>query len=122
MNIIVLEPKVSKTAVFDGTQLDISGGLSGFWSVKLKIHSLTAGKKINYSLRDTVDNFTASVVKAARSFVGAFPPEGEVVTLLNWSDHPSLRQGVTSAELQLSITEIDADTTCVYEAWVENGA
>lgn len=112
-----IQAVVSKTAVFDGTGVDISG-ITGDVTLHLRVKSLTAGANIAFVFADTVDNFTNSVVRAAANFKGLLASSYDAKVSWRKYELKGLRFGTASAKLRLSLVEISAGTV-EYEAWIE---
>lgn len=113
----VIQARVSKSATFNGASYDVSA-LTEFY-FKLRVNSITAGKRVLIELQSSTDAFTNKVTHWAKSFRGALPTEGQV-------DGCHSRKflmapiGVGSGVMRVAITAIDSGTTVNYEAWVEN--
>ena len=102
---------------------DISGVLAD-WTLKLRVESLTAGKKIQIALQDSVDGFVNDIVTRATVNV-----QGQIMSSptfaakdFEWRkyDVPSTRFGTASARLRLSVLAVDAAATAVVSAWYES--
>jgi len=116
--ITAVQAKVTKTAAFNGASLDISG-ITGDWTLVLKVDKLTAGKKARFTFEDSVDAFTAKIAGPSFSVKGEVAPEADRTFSVKKADFPSLRFGTGSAVLRLALTEIDASSSVDYEAWLE---
>jgi hypothetical protein len=117
-----LQASVSKTAVFNGTGVDISG-LAGPSTVLINVTSLTAAKVANIQIQTSVDDFSSDVkvekqinVKGPLSTV---EPYG--ITVHDY-EMPGLRVGTTSAKMRIVVSYIDSATTIVYGASLVTGA
>ena len=120
----ILQAAVTKTATFNGAGLDISA-ISDAW-IKIRVNTLSnsvAGVNglVKLEIQDTVDGFTNSKVIHVEHFKGPIPPDG-VVRSINFRNLHLLRRGVASAQIRLAITDISANTTINYQAWLEANA
>jgi hypothetical protein len=118
MTLTELQARVSKTAAFTGAGVNVSG-ITGDWTIKLQVESLTAAKKARFVFEDTVDDYTASLAGPAFSLSGQLSASSDKVKSFKKADFPSLRLGAGSAQLRLKLSEIDGSATCVYRAWLE---
>lgn len=119
MSVSTLQAQVSKTATFNGAGLDISAFTRNA-VIRVKVDSLTAAKGVVFAIQDSVDAFSSDTRTLA-----TFNVLGAVTTIaprefdLHAYQIPSVRYGVSSATLRLVILSIDAATTVVYEAFVQ---
>ena len=100
--------------------LDISGFPTLGNVVNLCIESLTADKSVVIGLEDTVDNFSASVIRYTFSAKGPILPSAPVVLTASQKDFPLARFGVASAKMRLRILAIDSAATAKVSAFVAN--
>jgi len=101
--------------------LDISG-ISGDYSVKLRVESLTAAKKIQIAIQDSVDGFVNDIVTR-----GTINVAGQILTAsmrdvleLRSYDIPSMRFGTANAKMRLNVLAIDSTATAVVTCWYES--
>ena len=106
------------TAGAQATEVDISG-ITGDWTLKLQIESLTAAKKIVLAFEDTVDSFSAALAGPSYNTVGAVTLTADKVVSWTYRNWPSMRFGTGSAEIRLNCISIDGSATCVCRAWIE---
>lgn len=118
MTFTEIQAAVSKTAAFSGSAIDISG-ITGDWTLKIQVESLTDAKTVRLGFEDTVNDWTASVVGPTVSFVGAIAAAYDKVFALKKKDFPDLRLGTNSAQLRCSVLRIASAATVKYRAWVE---
>lgn len=131
MTILQIQAKVTKTAVFDGTGVDVSGVLVSAavpnWTLVLEVMGMNAGDTARFQFTDSADNFSSDIVAGPTfSVTGQI---GEAVTPLypnvrrfsiKQQDFPDLRIGITSAKVRLSITTFSGSSKSVtYQAWLE---
>ena len=135
MTLTELQARVSKTAAFTGSGIDVSG-IAGDWTLKLQVEALTDSTAVNapvvrFGFEDTVTDYTASIVGPTISFKGTLAKSADKVKSFKKQDFPSLRLGVGSGQLRLKLLELSAYAsgaavptttttgTCTYRAWVE---
>lgn len=118
MTLTELQARVSKTAAFTGSGIDVSG-ITGDWTLKIQVESLTAAKNCRFAFEDTVNDYTASLTGPTVSFKGALASSFDKVKSFKKADFPSLRLGTASAQLRLKLAELDASATSVFRAWLE---
>jgi hypothetical protein len=91
------------------------------WTLRLRIESLTVGKKIGLAVQDSADGFVSDIV--TRATVSAYGQVEAAAYLdliaLRKKDAPSARFGVQNACLRVWITSIDAGATCILSCWVD---
>lgn len=118
MTLTELQSRVSKTAAFTGSGIDISG-ITGDWTIKVQVEALTANKQCRLSFEDTVNDYTASLAGPTISFRGALDSAADKVKSFKKQDFPSLRLGTASAQLRLKLAELDSAAAVTYRAWLE---
>lgn len=135
MTLTEIQARVTKTAAFTGTGLDVSG-ITGDWTLKVQVEALADSTAINvpvvrFGFEDTVTDYTASLTGPTISFKGTLAKSFDKVKSFKKQDFPSLRAGVTSSQLRLKLLELSAyasgaatpttTTTgsCTYRAWIE---
>jgi hypothetical protein len=119
ISITTIQAPITKSAAFQGAGVDVSG-ITGDWTLKIRVTKLTAGKTVRFQFSDTVDNFTAVTAGRTLSFAGEISPAADVTRSVQKYDFPQLRMGVASAKVRLEITAIDAGGSVDYTAWVES--
>lgn len=116
----VIQAKVTKTAAFDGSEIDISGIVANTdVTLHLRVKNLV-GKAV-FEFADSVNNFSAKIPRILCS------PQGTIsgIQELHFSWHyprelPGARFGTGSAEIRLSLVELTgANATVDYESWME---
>lgn len=105
-------------AVTPTAGLDISG-ISGDFTVWIQVQALTAAKKAVIALEDSVNAFTASIVKALINPVGAAAAAYDQKYSFRKYQIPSLRAGTTSAVARINVTAIDSATSLTVNSWIE---
>ena len=122
MTITTVDTQSAKTATYTGTGISVSG-ITGDWTLKLQIQSLTTSDAstpvVRMEFDDTVNAFTASIAGPTCSFKGSLSSSADQVRSWKKQDFPDLRLGVANAQLRLSLTNISANTTIAYNAWLE---
>jgi hypothetical protein len=119
ISITTIQAPTTKSAAFQGAGVDVSG-ITGDWTLKIRVTKLTAGKTVRFQFSDTVDNFTTVTAGRTLSFAGEISPAADVTRSVQKYDFPQLRMGVASAKVRLEITAIDAGGSVDYTAWVES--
>ncbi len=94
--------------------------ITGDWTIKVRVTSLTAAKKVLIGLEDSVNAFTASIVKITCNPVGAISSAVERVYSFRKYQFPSVRCGTGSAVLRANILAIDGSTTVSLHSWIES--
>lgn len=120
--ITTLQAKVTKTAAFDGADVDISGidPTKTNWTVHLRIIALVGRARFHF--HDSVDNFTASLPGPTFNVVGDVTARTPISYTFNQTMFPMLRFGVTSAEIRVQLAELTgANASVTYESWLESG-
>jgi hypothetical protein len=135
MTLTEIQARVTKTASFTGSGIDVSG-ITGDWTIKLQVEALADSTAVNvpavrFGFEDTVTDYTASIVGPTISFKGTLAKSYDKVKSFKKQDFPSLRAGVVSGQLRLKLLELSAyasgalvpttTTTgsCTYRAWLE---
>jgi hypothetical protein len=120
ISITTIQAPTTKSAAFQGAGVDVSG-ITGDWTLKIRVTKLTAGKNARFQFTDSTDNFsTDKVAGRTLSFAGEISPAADVTRSVQKYDFPQLRMGVASAKLRLEITAIDAGGSVDYTAWIES--
>lgn len=118
MTFTEIQAAVSKTAAFSGTAISVSG-ITGDWTLKIQVESMTAEKTARLGFEDTVNDWTASVVGPTYSFLGAIAASYDKVYSIKKKDFPNLRLGTSDAQLRCSVLSVGSGGTVKYRAWVE---
>ncbi len=123
MTLKEVQARVTKTAAFAGSGLDVSG-ITGDWTLKLQVEALSDAvaattPAVRFDFEDTVNDFTASLIGPAISFKGTLANSFDKVKSFKKQDFPSLRLGVGSAQLLLRLGEIESGGSVTYRAWLE---
>lgn len=94
--------------------------VTGDWTLRLRIESLTAAKNIEVAFEDSVDGATW-ITRYARNIKGAVVTGAmiDLITIRKY-DYPMLRFGTASAVLRLNVLAIDSSATAVITAWYES--
>ena len=118
MTLLELQSRVSKTAAFTGSGVDVSG-ITGDWTLKFQCESLTAAKQARWVFEDTVNDYTASLAGPTINFKGEIEASYDKVKSFKKQDFPGLRLGTASAQLRLTLSNMDSASTAIYRAWIE---
>ena len=118
MTFTEIQASVNKTAVFTGSAIDVSG-ITGDWTIKLQVSTLTAAAKVRFQFEDTVTDWTASLVGPTFNLLGEYTVACDKVKSFKKANYPSLRLGSVSGQLRLKVTEITAASSVTYHAWIE---
>lgn len=116
-----IQAKVTKTATFDGTGIDVSG-LTGDWTLVLEVLAQNDGDNTRFQFTDTVDNFSSDIVAGpVVSILGKVDKSDQKRYTFFKRDFPDFRIGTASGKVRLSITSFTGSSKSVtYQAWVEN--
>ena len=98
--------------------LDISG-LSGDFTVKVRVTALTAAKTAVIALEDTVDAYTGKIQNAVVQVKGPIVPEAEKVFSFPGRELPALRLGTTSAACRINVLSVTGTPGLKLHAWIE---
>ena len=135
MTLSEVQSRVTKTAAFTGSGIDVSG-ITGDWTIKLQVEALADSVAANtpvvrFAFEDTVNDYTASIAGPTVSFKGTLAKSFDKVKSFKKQDFPDLRIGVASAQLRLKVSNLEefvttsgvpaAATTCsvTYRSWLE---
>lgn len=118
MTLTEIQARVTKTASFIGSGIDVSG-ITGDWTLKLQVESLTDQKLMRLAFEDTVNDYTASLAGPTISFKGALASSYDKVKSFKKQDFPGLRLGTASAQLRANLTALDSAAIVVFRAWLE---
>ena len=112
MSFTAIQAATTKTAVFDGAGVDISG-ITGDFTLVLEITELSANAgqtpEVAFVFEDSVNAFTASVARATFNMKGAVNTDGKQHgRKMTWRkrDLVGLRAGTGSAVLRLRLVGI----------------
>lgn len=121
-----LQALTTKTAVFNGTGVDISGVTDEDYTISIDVKKMTATGGVTpfvaFTVEDSVNAFTGQVVRAAYNVKGALNQDGKQhgqKTTWRKRDLVGLRAGTVAAVLRVSIVDISANTTVEYEATMQ---
>lgn len=120
--VIKLQAKVTKTAAFNGTGVDISAyPAAGVGPVvTIRVDSLTAAKTAVFALQDSVDGFSSDTrtlfTFTIQGVADSRTPRTRDVH--SW-EMPGVRFGVGSATLRLALLSIDGSSSCDYEGFIQ---
>lgn len=98
--------------------LDISG-LSGDYTVKVRVAELSAGKTVVIGVEDTVNAFTAAVPQAVVQCVGKVEQGFDKVYSFRKADIPALRLGTASAAMRINVYSATSTPGLKLHAWLE---
>lgn len=98
--------------------LDISG-VTGDFTVKLRIAALTAAKSVTIALQDTVDAYSASRTQWVKQFTGLIAEGADLVVSISKRELPHFRAGTASAECRFNILVIDGSASVDTHGWLE---
>lgn len=114
-----IQAKVTKTATFDGSSIDISA-ITADWTIILEVLAQNDGDNVRFSFEDSVDAFTTPLQAMSVSTSGKTTKDGARRYTFFKRDFPNLRMGVSSAVLRLSIVEFTGSSKSVtYQSWIE---
>jgi len=114
-----LQAKVTKTAAFNGTGVDISGLVANSVA-RVKVDKLTAGKVAIFALQDSADNFGSDIRTLA-----TFPVKGEIQAIaprereFHHFDMLGVRFATASSKLRLILAYIDSAASVDYEGLIQ---
>jgi hypothetical protein len=112
----------TKTAAFVGAGIDISG-ITSDWTLKINVQSITVSDGsvplLRFEFDDTVNSFTGSLAGPTCSFKGTLSSSADQVRSWKKQDFPDLRTGTASAQLRLQLSNMSANATAIYRAWLE---
>lgn len=120
MTLTEVQARVTKTAAFTGSGLDVSG-ITGDWTLKVQVESMaysTGTPQCRFAFEDTVNDYTASLAGPTISFKGALTSSADKVKSFKKQDFPDLRLGTGSAQLRLKLSAFTGDSI-VYRSWLE---
>lgn len=129
MTHLAIQAKVTKTAQFLGTGVDISA-ITADWTLVLEIMGMNSGNGARFVFEDSTNSYTTyntdifpgPSVAVAGQIGSSSTPNYPDVKRYTWSkrDFPDLQFGVSSALLRLNLTNITGSSKSVtYQAWVE---
>ena len=106
---------------------DVSA-LTGPWTLRVRIESLTAGKKLLLGLQDSADGFAADIKTLGVANITGSSPSGcsgiacgPAIEYTFRGDYlfPSARVGVTNGRLRLTVQSIDASASATISWFIE---
>jgi hypothetical protein len=94
--------------------------VTGDWTIRARIESLTAAKNVEIAIEDSVDGITW-ITRLTKNIKGAVLT-GAYLDILEVRkyDLPSMRFGTANAVMRVNVLSIDAGGTAVVTAWFEN--
>lgn len=98
--------------------LDVSG-LSGDFTLRLRLESMTANKLISVSVQESADGFASDIRTLAIWHTGAPGGQASKVFLIHSREIPTNRIGVTSVKWRLYVQDITSSTTAGVSLYVE---
>ena len=124
MTLTEVQARVSKTAAFTGSGIDISG-ITGDWTLKLQVESLVdavaaTAPMVRFSFEDTINDWTASLAGPTVAFKGTLAASYDKVKSFKKQDFPDLRLGTNSAQLRLKLSNRVSGDTVIYRSWLEH--
>ena len=123
MTLTEVQARVTKTAAFTGSGIDISG-ITGDWTLKLQVEALSdvvtaTSPVVRFGFEDTVNDYTASLIGPTISFKGTLAKSYDKVKSFKKADFPDLRAGTGSAQLRLKLLALESGGSCTYRSWLE---
>lgn len=99
---------------------DISG-MTGDWTLRFRIESLTAAKKVLVAVEESADGFASDIRQlAVFSQLGSIGTSNNLDTTIRAYQLPSARFGVSNARIRLKVQAIDGSATVVSSLFIEN--
>lgn len=105
---------VTGTGAVTGS-LDISG-ITGDYTLKIRVAELPAAEDAELVIEDTVDNFTASVVRGVLNVPGGL--QERTFSFLK-RDLKTMRAGTASAKVRINVRTKSASGNLKLHAWLE---
>ena len=135
MTLTEVQARVTKTAAFTGSLIDVSG-ITGDWTLKLQVEAVADSTAVNvpvcrFGFEDMLADGTSTITGPTISFKGTLAKSFDKVKSFKKQDFPSLRAGVANAQLRLKLLELSAYVsgaavpattttgTCTYRSWLE---
>jgi hypothetical protein len=129
MTLTEVQARVTKTASFTGSGIDVSGIVDGSgavkdWTLKVQVEALSDAVAattpvVRFAFEDTVNDYTASMAGPTISFKGTLAKSYDKVKTFKRQDFPDLRIGIASAQLRLKLSNLESGGSCTYRAWLE---
>jgi hypothetical protein len=95
-------------------------GVTGDWTLRLRIESAVAALNAEVALEDSVDGITW-ITRVAKNFKGSVAKTAMLDILeLRKYDYPSFRFGTANAVMRLNVLAIDGGNTIVTTCWYES--
>jgi hypothetical protein len=98
--------------------LDISG-LSGDFTIKIRIAELTAAKTVVFALEDTVDAYSAVITHWVVQATGEIKQPADKVFSIKKQDIPAFRLGTSSAACRINMLFCTSTPGVKVHAWIE---
>ena len=94
--------------------------ITGDWTLRVRLESLTANKNVEFVIEDSVDGITW-ITRFGKNIKGEVKTGAmlDVISLRKY-DYPMLRFGAANAVLRLNILAVDSAATAVITAWYES--
>lgn len=121
MTLTEIQARVTKTAAFTGSGIDVSG-ITGDWTIKLQLENATNSggtPSVRFVFEDTVNDWTASLAGPSISFKGKIEEQYDKVKSWKKQDFPDLRLGTADAQLRLKLSTAVAGDSIIYRSWLE---
>jgi hypothetical protein len=112
------EQSVTTTGAITGS-LDTSG-LTGDYTVKIRVRGLTSAQNIQIVLEDTanVTPYSDALQPFSATFAGVAQPEGETLSVRSYQI-PACRFGATHTALRVNAQVVTGSPTALVQAWLE---
>lgn len=100
--------------------LDTSG-MSGDFTIKVRVPKLGAGKKAIFAIEDTANAtpFSDAIQQVVWQAIGPIVPEAEKVWSIKSHELPNIRFGASNTKLRLNVTTVDSSPAMEVHAWLE---
>lgn len=110
-----LQSVTTKTSVYNGAAVDVSG-LTGDWTIVVKVQASGADTQSRFSFVDDLGAATPAFV---------VPPgiskSAPYRVSFRKNDHPDIRVGIAGATLALQLARIaGTNPSITYQAWIES--
>jgi len=123
MTFTEIQARVSKTATFTGSDVDVSSFVDSTvvrdWTLKLQVEALTAAKSARFQFEETVDDWTTTLVGPTFQLKGLIEESYDRVKSWKKANFPASKIGIASGEIRLKLAELDSSGTVIYHAWME---
>ncbi len=100
--------------------LDTSG-LTGDFTIKLRVTALGAGKKATIALEDTANAtaFSDALQQWVQQVKGPYSANTEKVFSIRAYELPNMRFGAANTKLRFNLTAVDASPGLTVQGWLE---